>query len=42
MTSDESNQAGSAVRWRSVYAAVVAFTVVLVALLYLFSHWFAG
>jgi len=32
----------TAVRWRSVYIAVIAFTAVVFALLYLFSRYFAG
>ena len=42
MTSDESNEADSVVKWRSVYVAVVVFTAAVVAFLYVFSSSFAG
>ncbi|MDH3439336.1 MAG: hypothetical protein OEM63_01195 [Gammaproteobacteria bacterium] len=42
MTSNQTTDSDSAARWRHVYLAVVAFTAVIFALLYLFSSWFAG
>ena len=42
MTPEQPTESDSAVRWRSVYAAVVIFTVVVVALLYFFSQQYAG
>jgi len=42
VTSNQTTDSDSAARWRHVYLAVVAFTAVIFALLYLFSSWFAG
>ena len=42
MTSEQPTESDSTVRWRPVYAAVVIFTLAVVALLYLFSQKYTG
>jgi len=42
MTSGSSSRRGNGVQWRTVYTGVVIYTLAVVALLSLFSQWFAG
>ncbi|MEM9403977.1 MAG: hypothetical protein AAGA44_16015 [Pseudomonadota bacterium] len=39
---EQPTESGVTVRWRTVYAAVVVFTVAVVVFLYAFSRWYAG
>lgn len=42
MKPKQAEDTDTAIRWRHIYIAVIAFTAVVFAFLYLFSRYFAG